>query len=107
MKFNLTLTFNPMEHYIPLAEAADKLGWDTVNVGDGLFFYDETTVDYPYTDSGARYWSANTQFLANHLVKAIQGHGAKRRYLIGNNRGGINGWVARRAIHGVVTKVED
>jgi hypothetical protein len=31
-----------------------------------------------------------------HLVKAIQGG----RYLIGNNRGRINGWVTRRAIYG-------
>jgi len=40
-----------------------------------------------------------------HLVKAIQGHGDKRRYLIGNNRGGTNGWTT--TIYGVVTKVED
>jgi hypothetical protein len=31
-----------------------------------------------------------------HLVKAIQG----ARYQIGNNRGGINGWVTRRQIFG-------
>jgi hypothetical protein len=31
-----------------------------------------------------------------HLVKAIQGE----RYQIGNNRGGINGWVTRRQIFG-------
>ena len=31
-----------------------------------------------------------------HLVKAIQGD----RYLIGNNRGGLNGWINRRAIYG-------
>ena len=31
-----------------------------------------------------------------HLVKAIQGP----RYQIGNNRGGINGWVTRRQIFG-------
>lgn len=42
-----------------------------------------------------------------HLVKAIQGHGGDRRYLIGNNRGGINGWVGRTAIYGVVTDVRD
>jgi hypothetical protein len=42
-----------------------------------------------------------------HLVKAIQGHGDKRRYLIGNNRGGLNGWVGRTAIYGVVTDVRD
>jgi alkanesulfonate monooxygenase SsuD/methylene tetrahydromethanopterin reductase-like flavin-dependent oxidoreductase (luciferase family) len=63
VKFNLTLTFNPIEHYVELAKAADELGWHSVNVGDGLFFFDETSVDYPYSDSGARYWSANTPFL--------------------------------------------
>ena len=42
-----------------------------------------------------------------HLVKAIQGHGDKRRFLIGNNRGKINGWVGRQAIYGVVTEVRD
>jgi len=31
-----------------------------------------------------------------HLVKAIQGE----RFQIGNNRGGINGWVTRRQIFG-------
>lgn len=36
-----------------------------------------------------------------HLVKAVQGG----RYLIGNNRGGINGWVGRRAIAGVATTI--
>ena len=42
-----------------------------------------------------------------HLVKAIRGQGRQRQFLIGNNRGGINGWVARGAIHGVVTDVRD
>ena len=37
-----------------------------------------------------------------HLVKAVQGN----RYLIGNNRGGINGWVGRSAIFGIATSVE-
>jgi hypothetical protein len=37
-----------------------------------------------------------------HLIKAIN-HG---RYLIGNNRGGINGWVSSNAIYGIATQVE-
>jgi SOS-response transcriptional repressor LexA len=36
-----------------------------------------------------------------HLVKAKQGD----RYQIGNNRGGINGWVGRGAIFGTATTV--
>jgi hypothetical protein len=31
-----------------------------------------------------------------HLVKAMQGE----RFQIGNNRGGINGWITRRQIYG-------
>jgi hypothetical protein len=42
-----------------------------------------------------------------HLIKAISGHGGQRRFLIGNNRGGINGWVGRTAIYGVVIDVRD
>lgn len=38
-----------------------------------------------------------------HLIKAIRGD----RFLIGNNRGGINGWISARAIYGRCTKVED
>ena len=37
-----------------------------------------------------------------HLIKAIQGE----RYQIGNNRGGINGWVTRRQIYGCLAAVE-
>jgi hypothetical protein len=37
-----------------------------------------------------------------HLVKAVNGP----RYQIGNNRGGINGWVTIAQIFGKCTKVE-
>ena len=40
-----------------------------------------------------------------HLVKAVQGHGSSRRFLIGNNRGKTNGWTT--TIYGVVTEVTD
>lgn len=36
-----------------------------------------------------------------HLVKAIQGE----RFQIGNNRGGINGWITRRQIFGRLVSV--
>lgn len=37
-----------------------------------------------------------------HLVKAVNG----ARFLIGNNRGGTNGWVGPAAIYGRAVKVE-
>jgi len=39
-----------------------------------------------------------------HLIKAIDGK--KKRFLIGNNRGKINGWAGRNGIYGVVIEVE-
>lgn len=36
-----------------------------------------------------------------HLIRAINGD----RYLIGNNRGGINGWIPSNSIFGVVVEV--
>ncbi len=37
-----------------------------------------------------------------HLIKAID----RDRFLIGNNRGGINGWVGPHAIYGIAINVE-
>src|SRR5262249_50739486 len=37
-----------------------------------------------------------------HLIKAIDGE----RFQIGNNRGGINGWVRASGIYGIAMKVE-
>jgi len=38
-----------------------------------------------------------------HLIKSVR-HG--NRYQIGNNRGGINGWVGLDSIYGICVKVE-
>jgi len=37
-----------------------------------------------------------------HLVKALRAD----RYQIGNNRGGINGWIGRAQIYGRLLRVE-
>jgi hypothetical protein len=39
-----------------------------------------------------------------HLVKAVRD--ADGRYQIGNNRGGINGWIGRAQIYGRLLRVE-
>jgi hypothetical protein len=37
-----------------------------------------------------------------HLIKAIDGE----RFQIGNNRGGVNGWVGSHGIYGIAIKIE-
>jgi hypothetical protein len=41
-----------------------------------------------------------------HLVKAIRQSKNGERYLIGNNRGRLNGWVGRHSIYGVMLSAE-
>jgi hypothetical protein len=36
-----------------------------------------------------------------HLIKAID----RGRFLIGNNRGGVNGWVGPNCIYGIATEI--
>lgn len=40
-----------------------------------------------------------------HLVKAVRGSASIRQYQIGNNRGGINGWVSRKAVYGKAVEI--
>jgi alkanesulfonate monooxygenase SsuD/methylene tetrahydromethanopterin reductase-like flavin-dependent oxidoreductase (luciferase family) len=83
MKFSLTLTFNPIDQIVELAKAADDEGWHSVNLGDGLFFFDEASVDYPYSESGARYWSANTPFVDPFAAFSAMGQVTKKvRFLM-------------------------
>jgi hypothetical protein len=37
-----------------------------------------------------------------HLIKAVN----QGRFLIGNNRGGVNGWVGHNCICGIATQIE-
>lgn len=47
----------------------------------------------------------NNQYL--HNVIDIRSHEGQQQYLIGNNRGRINGWISSNHIYGVVISVED
>jgi len=68
MKFSLMIGFCPPTHYLPLAEAADRAGWDAVCVPDGLFWYEQTNTPYPYSADGSRFWSPDTPFLDPFVI---------------------------------------
>lgn len=38
-----------------------------------------------------------------HLIKAVQG----KQYLIGNNKGGTNGWAHANNVHGIATEIDN
>lgn len=56
MRFCIGLGFSPIDHYVPLARAADERGWDTIAVSDHVVNPETITSTYPYTKDGGRRW---------------------------------------------------
>jgi probable F420-dependent oxidoreductase len=62
MKFCFALSMSPIEHYIPLAKAADEGGWDAVAMSDHVINPETITSTYPYTADGGRRWEPFTHW---------------------------------------------
>lgn len=62
LQFSLNIVFCNQDHYLPLARCADRCGWDSIAVADGLFFYEKPSIGYPYSEDGSRFWNAQTPF---------------------------------------------
>lgn len=60
MRFCIGLGFSPLDHYVPLAKAADERGWDTICVSDHVVNPETIESVYPYTKDGGRRWEPFT-----------------------------------------------
>ena len=56
MRFAISTAFQPVDHLIPLARAADELGYHSIAVPDHVVDLEELATPYPYTADGARRW---------------------------------------------------
>ncbi len=63
MKFSLALAMVEPEQYLPLALAAEGAGFDAVAVPDSVFFPEQVSAPYPYSEDGARFWSPETPWI--------------------------------------------
>jgi probable F420-dependent oxidoreductase len=63
MKFTLAIAMCDPAHYLPLAQAAERAGWDAVAIPDGPFYPERVGAGYPYTPDGSRFWAPETPFL--------------------------------------------
>ena len=61
MEFWLGAAFVDTGEYLPLARAADRLGYQVVAVSDHLFHTDYDA-DYPYSDTGAPPYEPGTHW---------------------------------------------
>jgi probable F420-dependent oxidoreductase len=63
MRFTVPLPMMPADHYVPMAEAAEAAGFDSIAVPDSVFFPEQVSSEYPFTDGGERWWAPDTPFL--------------------------------------------
>ncbi len=60
MKFCIPYPFVPAEHLLPMAKAADEVGFDSLAKSDAVFFPEHVSVSYHGSPDGKRYWSPDT-----------------------------------------------
>ncbi len=62
MRFSIVTAFQPTDHLIPLAKAADELGYHAISVPDHVVDLEELATPYPYTPDGQRRWDLDADW---------------------------------------------
>ena len=63
MKFSIGESMCDVDHYIPLAKAAEESGFSTFSLGDSIFYPEVAVGKYPYTPTGNRSFLDGAPFL--------------------------------------------
>lgn len=62
MRFSIVTAFQPCDQLIPLARAADELGYHAISVPDHVVDLEELETPYPYTPDGKRRWDIDAEW---------------------------------------------
>ena len=62
MKFVVSAAFQPPEHLIPIAQAADEAGYEAIASSDHAVYPETLDTPYPYTEDGVRRYDETSQF---------------------------------------------
>ena len=57
MEFQIAESMCDIDHYLPLAQAADEAGFDVFGLGDSILYPEVAEGKYPYTPDGDRGFS--------------------------------------------------
>jgi probable F420-dependent oxidoreductase len=60
MRFSIGLAFQPPEHYLTVAKAAEDAGFHAIACSDHVLNLKELRTPYPYTSDGSRRWEEYT-----------------------------------------------
>lgn len=62
MKFAISTAWIPHDELLPIARAADELGYHALALPDHIVDIETIRTPYPYTDDGSRRWSLDAQW---------------------------------------------
>jgi probable F420-dependent oxidoreductase len=63
VRFCLLLGYCDPGHLVPIAQEAERSGWDAVAVPDAVFYPERVSAPYPYSADGSRFWGPETPFV--------------------------------------------
>ena len=63
MRFSVATAYLPPEQLVPIARAADELGYFGMSLSDHVINLETLDTKYPYTETGARRWEAFTPWV--------------------------------------------
>lgn len=78
MKFTVAVAMSDADHYVPLAQTAEELGYDAIAVPDSIFYSEQVSAPYPYTQDGSRMWGAETPWLDPMVAVAVMAQATER-----------------------------
>ena len=78
MKFTLHLSMIPLDQYVPLAAAAEEVGFSAIGLGDSICYPEHSESRYPYTEEGNREFLEAIPFPDPLLASAAMATGTSR-----------------------------
>jgi probable F420-dependent oxidoreductase len=62
VRFSISTAFLPTDQLVPIAKAADELGYDSLAMPDHVVDLETLSTPYPYTPDGARRWGFDAEW---------------------------------------------
>ena len=78
MKFTTPIAMIDPSFYIPLAQAAEEIGFDSIAVPDSIAYPRESSSKYPYNPDGTREFLENKPFIETMTAIAAMGAATER-----------------------------
>ena len=73
MRFTYAEAMTDASYYIPLAQAAETAGYETITVADSLVYPRDSDASYPYTADGNREFLEDKEFIETFTLVAAMG----------------------------------